>query len=140
MSKPRFPRFFKNRSTLNIPARYSFTIRRRSNSPNMATRRILQNFYHLNNEPTQREIVPEIILCDQETSTDDLPGPEPPVTELGISPNREPVTSTDDENLGRGNSRFYIRVKKSFLRKLLERLRLQGDLIRRYEDTENPIE
>lgn len=126
MSKP-FKAITPGCPQIVIPKRYSLKSLVKPCRPknrNSATNRIISNFYHLTYDATQKadDDAPPVIIQsrDQATSTDDLPRTpvkSPPMD--AIRNTQQPQTKSIDPS----TARLYIRIKKSLLRKMLQKIR-----------------
>lgn len=130
MVKPRFNPITRvtssKRQSIVIPDRYSVNLQKSNRPLNTPTRKIIDNFYHLNYEATQKPKDRKSIQTrDQATNTD----PPPPPPTIAIEPEMTKPISR------KANSSLFIRVKRSFLKKLIGRVQWQTkklDLVRDY--------
>lgn len=128
MVKPRFNPITKvsrtRRQSITVPERYSVNLQKPNRPLNTPTRKIIDNFYHLNYDSTQRPKKQQTVTRDQATNTDP---PTPPT--IHGNPKKDRTSCRDKD------SSLFIRVKKSFLKKLIGRVQWQTeklDLVRQY--------
>lgn len=145
MVKPLFQasnHYTKRRPLVVVPPRYSINMTKAGKPQNSATKKIMSNFYHLTYDPTQQpvpsqqptssqQLVPSqepipsppkkiIKVRDQCTSTEDLPVPSPYNQPGGIKKRRKSTSP-----------RCFVRVKKSLLREMIQRIREQEAILKR---------
>lgn len=146
MVKPLFQssnHYTKRRPLVVVPPRYSINMTKLGQAQNSATKKIMSNFYHLTYDPTQQPVASQqtmpsqqplpsppkkiIKVRDQCTNTDDLPLPSPFYQPEGIKKRRKSTSP-----------RCFVRVKKSLLREMIQRIREQEALLRQivFPDTQ----
>lgn len=136
MVKPIFnataKRVSRGRAPLVIPEKYANTsiVHQNPGRTNGATMRIMSNFYNLTYDATQKEqgnrISPKRIeTCDKTTDTKDLPEKTVIIEEL--NPPKEPKRSKESK----GDSKLYIRVKRSLLKKMFKQIQEQSNLLKK---------
>lgn len=118
-------RLSKGHPSIVIPDKYAITPSTRPfHASNIATKRIISNFYHLNYDPTQQQASTR----DRATSTDDLP-------QQSVSK----VSGSQQEKTP-PNPHHYIRLKKRLLRSLLHRIHNQNATIKSLRKEQTPAE